>query len=616
MNLQIDTAKLTVSVNDPFQLINESKFGLERNGSVLVGKRNSIPELLALATVLGQEIDKYVNAKIVVHVRRDPRTAIADLGPRKMHVAKQTQDVISILRSLKWKYDAHQKDRIVYHARSSAADDLISALDEAGIAYKVTASEDPTANLPVDWRMTEPSSQFTEIFEKRTKDWLADDVTPHPYQLAAAQFSHAMGHRCLIADTMGLGKTIEAILCAAMLRPKLTVIICPGNVKYNWANEIHKWVNDPFVMPVEGRGALNPSAFVGITDRTFLIYSWSIIAHHADSILDAIGAVDGEVLIIADEAHKAKNPSAKRTKALRKLTRSAKYFVALTGTPVMNRPEEVWTVANMISPSDFPVQSWIQYYPRHAHKALKNIMIRRTLDDVEVQLPELTRRFITTDLEGKIAEIYHEAVRHIVEQRAESGRNIMSYLAQLTYARMAVGKAKAEAAIPIIEEIVESGESVVVFTHFKETMRRIVKRFGALKVDGSMNAIQKQKAVDAFNNGANKVIVAQITSGSAGMNLQSARHVLFVELPWTAKDVEQAEARVHRLGQSRHVISTILIVRDTIDEFMRSILERKRIVADETVDGEVTSKGFVDDVEETVIEALIQWLEGKHYGRD
>ena len=326
--------------------------------------------------------------------------------------------------------------------------------------------------------------------------------------------------------------------------------------------------------------------------------------------MDYILDINPSVLIV-DEAHYIKSNSAARTLSVKKLARKTPHVLALTGTPIVNRPIEGFNVVSIVDPAIFP-DFWT-YAMRYCgakmtpfgwdysgasnqeelHQKLSRIMIRHTKKEVLSELPDKIYSYVPMELNN--AKEYAKAEKdflHFIREtkgataaaRAENAQHLVKVeaLKQLSV------KGKINNALRWIEDFLFSGGKLILFAVHKETIRTVMERFGkiAVKVDGSTPVKKRAEAVEAFQrNDKIRLFVGNIQAAGTGITLTAASAVAFLELPWTPGELIQAEDRCHRIGQKNSVHVYYLLASGTIEERIAEILDKKRETLEKVVDG-------------------------------
>jgi len=440
-----------------------------------------------------------------------------------------------------------------------------------------------------------------------------------PYQRAGVAYA-ARARRTFIADEMGLGKTLQAIATLEYVNNSYpAVVVCPATLVLNWQAEYKRWLPHRTVKVVTDRKEF-PS------DYDVVVVGYSNIKHWEKQLLN-------HKSYVFDESHYCKSPQAQRTKSAVKMAKSAPKsgtVLCLTGTPVTNRPAEYASQLSILGNLDKFGGEW-GFYRRYCgafkdkwgqwhldgHSNLDELndrlrstcYIRRTKEQVLSELPPVVHDPVLVDGAAAAMKEYRKAEADIVEYLVERAKQIASELGLSPKSAAVIAKIKAEsnqhlvrlsvlrrlaakAKMPVIKEWVESrvaeGRKVVIAAHHRDVVDELALAFGNLRIQGGMdiNDVEEQKRkFMTMSCEEAPVIVLSIQAAKTGHNLQVAQDVLFVELPWTPADVDQTYSRCHRLGQKSSVTATYLLCDGTIDEEIYSLIERKRGVVNQAVDG-------------------------------
>jgi SNF2 family DNA or RNA helicase len=446
------------------------------------------------------------------------------------------------------------------------------------------------------------SEKATQTESEFSLDHFGNGKELMPFQRAGLEFAEATGGNCLISDQMGLGKTIQALSYLALhpdMRP--AVIVCPASLKLNWQREADAWLETEDRIEVINGGKVHETTADIVIINYDILKKWLPELHRR------------EAQILADESHALKGKS-QRTKAAKELAATVPHKILLTGTPVLNRPNELWNQLQIIDPDAYPNGRFMSWHKRFtaAEKnrfgwdfsgasnldelaaSLKTIMIRRTKEQVLPELPAKRRStvLIPIDNRAEYNRADKEFLTWVAEQKGlESAERVshVEQLAKVEYLRQIAIRGKMKQALAWIENFLESGEKLVVFATHKETIHALEREYGtmAVKIDGSVSSEQRQKAVDAFQNDPNvKLFIGNIQAAGVGITLTAASNVVFLELGWTPALMEQAEDRLHRISQKNAVNCWYLLAEKTIDASIAAMLERKREVIDRITEEE------------------------------
>lgn len=421
--------------------------------------------------------------------------------------------------------------------------------------------------------------------------------------------------RALLADSMGLGKSIQALTWYAE-NPKArpTIIVCPAHLKWNWRREASIHINSPSEV-LEGRKV--PSQQL-TKHHNLIIINYDILPNW----LHFLRSLKPQ-LIILDEAQAIKNRNAKRTKAVQALCKGVPHIIAISGTPLENRPIELFPALNLIRPDVF--SSFYEFAMAHCKPQRKpwgwvyngatnldklnaklkdTMMIRRLKKDVLKDLPDKTRSVIVVELpdmkEYKAAEkdfLVWLAKRHSKAKAKKAAQ--AERLTRLGYLKRLAGQLKTPLVEEWIAEFLEESpnEKLVVFGIHKVVMGVLKERFKDLCVviDGSVSSVNRQKAVEAFQDSKQvRLFLGNIDAAGTGINLTKASTLLFAELSWVPGKHVQAEDRIHRIGQQNAASIFYLVARNTIEETLCKVLEEKQEVLNSVLDGSTEMADHLD----------------------
>jgi SWI/SNF-related matrix-associated actin-dependent regulator of chromatin subfamily A-like protein 1 len=442
-----------------------------------------------------------------------------------------------------------------------------------------------------------------------------------PFQRAGVSYLLSQ-RRAFLADEQGLGKTIEALATLEADGAYPAVVVCPASLKLNWMREIERWLPNRSAQALTGTGV--PLAPIPAAEIT--VVNYDILAAR----LSSLTALAPRALVL-DESHYCKNAAAKRTQAVARLSAtldSEALVLALTGTPVMNRPPELISQLRIIGRlADFGsgAQFGRRFRGPDAHVRLhwhlrSRCFVRRLKADVLPQLPAKTRTVVPVELDNdpeyRLAE--RDVIAWLRSRPLDLGELDAKVAAALRAERLVrlnalkklAAHGKLHAALAWIHDFCTSGERLVVFARHREIQRAVIERFPhALHILGEDTHAARDASLHAFqatDSSENQLIVCSIEVAGQGLTLTQASNVAFLELDWTPAKHDQAEDRCHRIGQQDAVNAWYLLAAGTIDETIATLLERKRAVI-----GAVTDGRPEDD--EAIVDALARELTGEPY---
>ena len=436
-----------------------------------------------------------------------------------------------------------------------------------------------------------------------------------PFQVAGVHYARGRSNS-LIGDAPGLGKTIQAIALANLRGCKRVLVVCPANVRPQWQRQIKIWSTLPRVVvyPIyKSSDGVHPTA-------NYVITSFEVAR---DGLWDTLRSYNWDLLVI-DEGHYLKTPDAARTRALfgaskqskcryagtRGIAERAEQIIALTGTPLPNRPRECYTLANALDPSAIDWMNfntfkdrfnpggrdmdsgatweYVARLPELNARLRTSIMVRRLKEDVLKDLPPKRYELVPVETTGKIAMALHaERMLDFDEETmlARSGGKIDGAISTV---RRQMGEAMAPAVLAHLLMLMDGGvEKLVVFAHHHSVLDHFEKglqRYQPLRIDGSVSAKGKFTKVEQFRFDPRKqVILGQLQSVGTGTDgLQDvATHCVFAEASWVNAENEQGVDRLHRMGQKGSVLAQIMVAPGSISE---------RIIGRAIAKGRVTQK--------------------------
>lgn len=441
-----------------------------------------------------------------------------------------------------------------------------------------------------------------------------------PYQRKGVQFLDAHDGRALIADDCGLGKTCQSLRW--LLRNAETalpaLVICPASLKLNWARETEKWTDLSYAI-LEGRQGPIPKT-------ELLIVNYDVLANQArlnkkrKRVDVLVGRAEqlrkvGIQTVVIDEAHICKERTTKRTKAITKFCKHIPHVIALTGTPIVNRPAEFYPIINIINPDLFP--NWWEFAKRYCdlhydgfgwnmdgssntaelHSILTHpesgVMLRRLKSDVMTELPAKQR--IVVPLQLPTDSQYWAAEADFGKWLEEQSTFKKSLLRpKFNTLKQLAALEKLPLATEWIGSYLEQGQKLVVFTMHHDTIDALaerLKQFKPLLMDGRTEMRARDALVQKFQTDPKRrLIMGHLLALGTGHTLTAASTTCFVELGWNGQDLIQGEDRVHRKGQTANsVFAYYLLASNTIEEDIMKLIVKKQLVTNNIIDGTTDS---------------------------
>lgn len=455
-----------------------------------------------------------------------------------------------------------------------------------------------------------------------------------PFKHQIEGFEYGLANNCwLLGDEQGLGKTKQVIDIAVAKKLqkgyKHCLIICGVNgLKWNWLNEIATHSNEEGY--ILGQRFKSMHRVIGsMSDRLedlrnikhigsyFLITNVETMRNEA--IVKEIQKLckNGTIGIVAiDEIHKCKNPASQQGKGILKIQPECR--IAMTGTPLMNTPFDLYIVLKWLGYEGHSFSAFKNHYAMYGgfggyevvgyryldelQKQLDKIMLRRLKKDV-LDLPEKTHIDEYVEMTPKQAQIYREVTADI-KMNIDQIKMQNNPLAELIRMRQATGytgilsstvkeSAKLDRMEELVEEAVQNGKKVVIFSNWTQITdiaydRLLAKGFVGQMITGDTKDESRQLIVDAFQNSEYQdFIIGTIGAMGTGLTLTAGTVEIFMDEPWNRANKEQAEDRCHRVGTKENVTIYTILCKDTIDERIHELVERKGAMADALVDGKI-----------------------------
>ena len=439
-----------------------------------------------------------------------------------------------------------------------------------------------------------------------------------PFQQRGVEYIVHHGGRGLIADAMGLGKTVQAIAIAHQYRSEWPVlVVCPVSLTFNWANEFMQWTDMPLtrIHTVAKQKSIPSTADVVLVSYTMLDQLEAIMAAGGQD-----NAANPFKVVVLDESHMIKSIDAKRSMLAIRLCEKSQRCVLLSGTPTPSRPFEMYNQLRAIHGEDFmkmdhfaarycnvvrnrfAVDRTNNSYGAEINFLIRHSMIRRGKAEVEQELPPKMRIRHWLHLSPTAKQHLSRDVALLQKAVAEKGDGAFHFDNYLTM-RYDTAKAKASAVQAYVRDVLEGikrdkdddgdRDKVILFAHHAEMMQALREQVEAcgmdyVFVDGSVVSEEREKQLKWFREERKcQVAVLSMLSCGTGHNLTCASRVFFAELDWTPSNHLQCEDRVHRIGQKNDCCITYLVAEGTSDTIIWPMLDRKMAVTTSILDNTV-----------------------------
>ncbi len=434
-----------------------------------------------------------------------------------------------------------------------------------------------------------------------------------------SRLAHIGAGACL-ADDMGLGKTVQSLaLLLARAGGGPALIVAPTSVCFNWEEEAARFapgLSMHFLGSMAGRKEIISRLGPG----DVLVVSYGL----ATRSIAALRSIGWHTLVL-DEAQAIKNPRAKRTRAIREL--DAEFRVALTGTPIENALEELWSLFSVINPgllgtlAGFRRRFAVAENDRAGRERLaalvRPFILRRRKSAVLTELPSRTEQVLHVEPDPE-ERAFLEAVRRQAMERIaglgdeEPGARRIHMLAELTRLRLAcchprlvqpdctIPGAKLESAMALIRTLIAEGHKALVFSQFVKHLEVVrarldVEGFDYQYLDGATPPAERRTRVNAFQAGKGELFLISLKAGGTGLNLTAADYVIHLDPWWNPAVEDQASDRAHRIGQQRPVTIYRLAVRNSIEEKVIRLHEEKRELADDVLAGTESATALTEE---------------------
>lgn len=423
---------------------------------------------------------------------------------------------------------------------------------------------------------------------------------PRPYQVGAVNLWRKV-RRLLVADGIGLGKTITGItgLCEPDARPAL--IVCEPHLCLQWQKQVKRFLPQASTYVIRGTKLQKlPKVDVLITSYTRLA-AWQ-------DILVPLGLKTVEF----DEVQQLRHDDTAKRHAARAISEKAEYVLGLSATPIYNRGKEIWSVIDALNPfalgtqADF-VREWCDGdnvrdpVALHAFLKSRGFMLRRMKIDVGMTKLEVTREVITLDgdlreltvIEDVAKKLAMSVLRGVVGESEKASRELDWKL------RQATGIAKAKPVAELVKMLCDAGEKVLLAGWHRdvyEIWNRVLHDYRPVMYTGTESPAQKNKAVEAFTEGNSQVFIISLRSGAGIDGLQHVcSNIVFGELDWSPHVMDQLIGRIDRDGQTKPVNAFFPVIDDGSDPFMIEVLGDKRSQHDGLVEGKQAKAEILAD---------------------
>ena len=437
----------------------------------------------------------------------------------------------------------------------------------------------------------------------------------------------------ILADDMGLGKTLQVIsilLSDKTAENKPSIVVAPTSLIYNWEKEIHKFAPQLNATVIAGAATQRRELYTNEKNVDVWITTYDMLKRDIEQYADTTFKY-----IIADEAQNIKNPSTQNAKAIKLLKGETRF--ALTGTPIENALSELWSIFDFVMPNYlFNSAKFTKSYEspilkdndKEAATQLKRhiapFILRRLKTDVLTELPPKIETTLYAEMlpeQKKMYTAYLLKAKGELDNIVQSGtfnNSRIDILSKLTRLRQICchpavfaedyngGSGKLDLTLTSIDNFIETGHRILIFSQFTSMLSIIRKRLEEQKIeyfylDGSTDSKIRMEMTDAFNDGEGTVFLISLKAGGSGLNLTGADVVIHYDPWWNPAVMSQASDRAHRIGQQKTVQVFNIVTKDTIEEKIIALQEKKRDLVDSVI---TEGAQFINKMEQADIVGL------------
>jgi SNF2 family DNA or RNA helicase len=440
-----------------------------------------------------------------------------------------------------------------------------------------------------------------------------------PFQKIGSGFLCVTGSS-LLADSPGCGKSIQSLATTLIREAKKVLIICPATLKLSWKDELEKWIPDAKITVISGTKKERDELWK--ENSLYYLANYELLLKD----LPEMQKIEWDFLI-ADEATRISNIKAKQSILIKKI--KAKHILTLTGTPLNNKIEDVYNVIDLCNPgvlgnywsfiNKYCIKQNIQLKDKinkdgkfirgrkvslitgyknlgELKTTLSDFMIRRKKEEVLLELPPKLYETVYVEFTKEEKEIYKNVQENIVSELKEltidkqylnEAMVKIVRLKQVCDSLELVSDIKQSSKILALKEllgdILHDNSKVIVFSQFStltDILMRELSEYNPLLISGKVGQEQRNENIRLFNEDDKHKVLCMTEAGSMGINLQRANYVVHFDLPWSISKKIQREDRCHRKGQLKNVTVYQLIVKDSVDEYIIKVLNKKEQLSD------------------------------------
>ena len=474
-----------------------------------------------------------------------------------------------------------------------------------------------------------------ETYEKYSEDihkFLKPGIKLYPHQIVSAMFLNVTRNLLLALD-MGTGKSLISIVYAEMNAFEKVFVITPNSLKFTYKNEVEKFTDSrAFIIGKKNTCTITDAKYIIVNYEYFNSSDFRKVKAKFDKL-----NIDKIDCLISDESHHLKSTSSNTFKNFKKIFkddifRNGKVSkVFMSGTPAPSKSAELYSVLNQISPLDFPTkQQFYEFYcgmtynldgygwetdismtkfEELFHK-IEPYIYRKKKSDVLKDLPEKTYQRIVLEMTPKEYEIYYDLEEGVANEFVN--REIKNPLSIMGKLREYTSFLKVNNVRELIDSILESGEKFVAIDFYKNSLYELHKQYPEISAlhTGDEKDTERAEIIKDFQdeNGKIKIFLGSEGTTKEGLTLTAASKVGMLTIPWTPGALDQCTDRLARIGQKNAVNAYIFIYKDSIDQYIFNLIEKKRSEINLVIDGEK----YESDVNQSIINDLIEIIKNKH----
>lgn len=507
------------------------------------------------------------------------------------------------------------------------AKNLEFEIDKASIFYLNSVFENIEAMRNNDKLVDDMVNDYNKFDKLTRKRYPNINAELRDYQRVGVNwlsFLYKYNFGGILADDMGLGKTLQVISHLSNIKStKPTIIITPASLIYNWQHEYKKFCPQTEVIVMDGTKTERSKLMNAVIGEVVCIVSYDTFKRDIEQFTE----IEFNYAIL-DEAQHIKNNNTKIAKCVKSL--NSEYRLALTGTPIENNLNDLWSLFEFVIPGylgtnkDFkkqyitPIENGDRDKQQMLRRKIEPFILRRLKSEVLTELPEKTEKVIKIKMDSDQQKVYDATALQLKQfidgtSAEEINKKQIEILAMITKMRQIACNpalsntsyqgsiAKTDHLLEMLETLIANGRKVVIFSQFVSNFDHLETEFKKLgyenyKITGSTPKGKRHGLVEKFNNNDVPIFLISLKAGGTGLNITGADTVIHFDPWWNTAAENQATDRVHRMGQKKNVLVYKLICERTIEEQIEKLQESKRMLAENLLEAdEVKSTKITKD---------------------